>query len=320
MSHTAVVIGLGQIGMGYDLFLQPERYVLTHSRAFAEHPAFSLIGGVDPSPTRRADFERIYEQPSFCDPVAAVQALRPDVLAVAVPTEHHLSVLTSTLAVHKPRLVLCEKPLAYNLKDSHQILAACVEADCKLFINYLRRSDPGCQEVLRRIKTGDIRLPIKGIAWYSKGLFHNGSHFLDLLQFWLGEIQNFQVTHSGRSFGSNDIEPDVSISFSGGIVHFVATNEENFSHYTVELVAPNGRLRYERGGEKIVWQSAHPSPVGDYSILGEDEEFIPSDFDRIQWNVVDQLALALSGSPTSLCTGNEAFRTVEHLAAVKDSL
>lgn len=321
MSHTAVVIGLGQIGMGYDRSLSPEQYVLTHARAFADHPAFSLIGGVDHSPSLRADFERIYDRPVFADPVAAVRELRPDVVVVAVPTEHHLAVLTSTLAVHKPRAILCEKPLAYRLEDAHQMLEACRAAGCELFVNYLRRCDPGSQEVLRRLKAGEIVLPVKGIAWYSKGLFHNGSHFLDLLQLWLGEIQDFQVIRPGRSFGANDVEPDVSVRFSDGFVHFVAAYEEHFSHYTVELVAPNGRLRYERGGEKIIWQPVRSSStIGDYSVLGDDEEFIPSDFDRVQWHVVDQLDLALSGGRTSLCNGHEALRTIEYLAAIKDSL
>ncbi len=321
MTHSAVVIGLGQIGMGYDLHLPPSQYALTHARAFAEHPAFSLIGGVDPSAARRAEFERIYDCPAFAEPVAAVKELRPDVVAVAVPTEHHRSALTSMLAVHKPRAVLCEKPLAYELEDAQQILAACQTAGCALFVNYLRRSDPGSQEVLRRLKAGEIALPVKGVVWYSKGLFHNGSHFLDLLQFWLGEIQDFRIIRPGRDLGAYDVEPDLSIRFSGGGVHFVAAYEEHFSHYTVELVAPNGRLRYERGGEKIIWQAVRPSSAtGNYSLLGEDEEFIPSDFDRVQWHVVDHLAQALSGGQTSLCKGHEALRTIEHLAAIKDSL
>jgi predicted dehydrogenase len=307
--------------MGYDFSLQPDKHVLTHARAFAEHPAFSLVGGVDPSPTRRIEFETIYKCTSFSDPVAAVQQLKPDVLAVAVPTEHHLFVLQSTLAHHTPRIVLCEKPLAYNLSDARQIVSACELSGCKLFVNYHRRSDPGGQEIYRRIRNGGIRLPVKGIAWYSKGLFHNGSHFIDLLKYWLGDIQDFRIARAGRIVGSDDIEPDVSISFSGGIVHFVAADEECFSHYTVELVAPNGRLRYDRGGEKIVWQRAHSShTVGGYSTLGEDEEIISSDFDHIQRHVVDQLALVLSGGKASLSTGNEALRTVEHLAAIRDSL
>ena len=32
-----------------------------------------------------------------------------------------------------------------------------------------------------------MRPPIKGVCWYSKGLLNNGSHFINLLEFWLGD-------------------------------------------------------------------------------------------------------------------------------------
>jgi predicted dehydrogenase len=223
--------------------------------------------------------------------------------------------------VHRPRVVLCEKPLAYNLEDARQILSVCETAGCRLFVNYLRRGDPGVQEVRRRLDVGHIAQPLKGVSWYSKGLIHNGSHFLDLLQYWLGDIREFKVTNPGRAFGQEDVEPDVLLEFAGGGVHFIAAKEEHFSHYTVELVAPNGRLRYEQGGGTILWQPVRSSEtVHGYSVLDVSEERIPSDLGRVQWHVVDQIALAMSGARTSLCEGRDAFRTIEHLTAIRDSL
>jgi predicted dehydrogenase len=321
MSLTAVVVGLGQIGMGYDLHLDQRTNVLTHARAFAAHPAFSLVGAADPDPKRRQDFERAYGQQTFADPSLAVKILKPDVLAIAVPTQHHLDVLTAALAVHRPRFVLCEKPLAYNLEDARQILSVCEKAGSRLFVNYLRRSDPGVQEVRRRFDLGHIAQPLKGVSWYSKGLIHNGSHFLDLLQYWLGDIREFKVTNPGRVFGDDDVEPDVLVEFEGGSVHCIAAKEEHFSHYTVELVAPNGRLRYEQAGETILWQPVISSEkLQGYSVLDASEERIVSDLGRVQWHVVDQIALTISGARTSLCEGREAFRLIEHLTAIRDSV
>lgn len=321
MRLTAAILGLGQIGMGYDLGLDQQSNVLTHARAFATHPAFSLVGAADPDPSRRRDFEQAYGQPTFADSSAAVEALKPDVLAISVPTHHHLDVLTAALAVHKPRAVLCEKPLAYDLEDARKILSICEIAGSRLFVNYIRRSDPGVREIRRRFNVGEIEQPIKGVVWYSKGLIHNGSHFLDLLHYWLGEIRRCTVTHPGRAFGPEDVEPDVLVEFAGGNVHFIAAREEHFSHYTVELVAPNGRLRYEQGGAQILWQDVRYSKDSDgYSVLDLSEETVPSDLGRVQWHVVDQMALAISGIDTSLCDARDAFRTIEHLTAIRDRL
>ena len=43
---SALVLGLGKIGMGYDLGLDPNVYALTHARAFQQHPDFQLAGGL----------------------------------------------------------------------------------------------------------------------------------------------------------------------------------------------------------------------------------------------------------------------------------
>src|SRR4026207_202026 len=55
-----MIVGLGRIGMEYDLELDPSRYVYSHARAFSQHPAFRLVAGVDPAPERRRMFEAAY--------------------------------------------------------------------------------------------------------------------------------------------------------------------------------------------------------------------------------------------------------------------
>jgi len=51
-SRSVLIVGLGQIGMGYDLGLPPQN-VLSHARAFQNCPGFRVIGGVDPDPKER---------------------------------------------------------------------------------------------------------------------------------------------------------------------------------------------------------------------------------------------------------------------------
>jgi predicted dehydrogenase len=321
MSLGALVIGLGQIGMGYDLTLDPELNVLTHARAFHRHPSFRLIGGVDPDAQRRSEFESAYSCPSYADVGSALEALSPDVVAISVPTPLHVEAIRQIFKACTPQAILCEKPLSYRLEDAREIVAMCAEYSCRLYVNYIRRADPGVHEIKQRMNDARIQLPVKGVAWYSKGLFNNGSHFLDLIQYWLGEMRSFQVMHRGRLWGDGDPEPDVMVVFEKGTVYFLAAQEEHFSHYTVELVSPAGRLRYECGGEKIIWQSARKSPSSPgYTLLDPGEERIPTEFARIQWHVVDQMAASLRGQQADICSGNEALRTIEYLTAIKEAL
>ena len=89
MTATALIVGLGQIGMGYDLNHDPQKYVSTHARAFQCHPGYQLVGGVDPDAERRRLFETHYQCPVYDDVASAMESLRPDVVAVATPTAVH---------------------------------------------------------------------------------------------------------------------------------------------------------------------------------------------------------------------------------------
>ncbi len=321
MTFGALVVGLGQIGMGYDLNHDPDRYILTHSRAFQQHREFRLLGGVDTDPERRRLFEGHYGSPAYAGIGAAVESLRPDVVSVSVPTHKHLWAVRTILQSGSPTAILCEKPLSSGVNEAREMLELGDGQGCRLYANYIRRSAPGVLEVKRRLNKGQIACPVKGVVWYSKGLCHNGSHFINLLQYWLGDMLDSRIIDSGRLWQETDPEPDLVISFTNGKVYFIAAKEEDFSHYTVELIAPNGRLRYEQGGDRLTWQATTADIACEgYTVLDAEEEVIPTDFGRIQWHVADQLAESLHGHDAHICTGAEALQTLQTLEVIRNKL
>ena len=91
----ALLLGLGQIGCGYDLD-QPFRMdqpcsgsvTWTHARALVCHPQVELVAAVDPSPQARERFSAVYACPAFADLEAYFQGPGPqalDLVVVAVP-------------------------------------------------------------------------------------------------------------------------------------------------------------------------------------------------------------------------------------------
>lgn len=306
--YHALVVGLGRIGLGYDVDAPPE-LVRTHARAFAQHPRFRLVGGVDPDPAARATFEHLYGVRAWPDLAAAAHA---EVVAVGVPTELHRAQVAAALVRGGLRAVLCEKPLAASVAEAQGLIDDCRSAGVPLYVNFLRRAVPGLREVKRRLQVGAISGPVKGVVWYSKGLRHNGSHFIDLLIHWLGPVQQARTIAPGRRLGVEphaDAEPDIQLRLAAGEVVMLAAAEEHFSHYTVELLAANGRLRLERGGASIGWQPAQvDARYAGYRSLGA-EEPIAAGMERYQWHVADLLARALDGQSTPLATGEEALAT-----------
>ena len=318
---STLIIGLGQIGMGYDLGLDAASYVYSHARACSLHPGFRLIGGVDPDDNVRDVFAKTFGCPAYQNLNIALEQHQPELVIVAVPTILHARTIDRGLAGSKPRLILCEKPLAYDRLEAKTIVEACATKNVQLYVNYMRRSDPGAIEIKRRIATGEIGLPIKGVAWYSKGFLHNGSHLFNLLEFWLGPMHGFSVLDRGRLWDEIDPEPDVHVVFERGAAVFLAAWEEIFSHYTIELLAATGRLRYEQGGSLIDWQSIGPDPhAHGYTVLSANNAAVRSGMHRSQWSVADQLARASRGAEAQLCSGNEALRTLECMTDIIEAL
>jgi len=310
--ESVLVVGLGQIGMGYDLSLDPDKCIYSHARAFSLHPAFELVGAVDPSSENRRSFELHYGKPSHADLADAIGSHRPRVVVIAAPTVAHAELIGPVLQSSGVSSILCEKPLAYSLGDARKIVKDCCDAGVALFVNYMRRVDTGVLEVKRRIDDGVIAAPVKGNVWYSKGFLHNGSHFFNLLEFWLGAFVSAKVIDKGRNWGSDDVEPDVHVEFERGKAVFRSAWEESFSHYTIELLSPSGRLRYEQGGSCIQWQGTvkHPRLNG-YTVLQAEPTIIENSMARSQWQVADQLARYLDGRRHSLCSGAQALATLE---------
>lgn len=321
MTYRVLLAGLGAVGMGYDLGQATSDHVRTHARALSLSEAFGPVVGVDPDPERRALFASTYKAECFKSLVDALMVHQPDVVIIATPTADHAETLRTVLERSPPRAILCEKPLAYDLESARSMVAACERQGVQLYVNYMRRSDPAVNAVRAMIDDGRIVAPVKAVVWYSKGLIHNGSHFVNLIGFWLGAAQRAAIVRAGRRWEERDPEPDFVLEYARGSATFLAANEERFSHYTVELVTQSGRLRYERGGELVEWQDIIDDPdCNGYRVLGRRPERLRSEMSKSQLSVTNQLAAALGGMKASLCTGSQALETLKDVYRVIDLL
>ena len=313
---SVVILGLGEIGMGYDKRLRAATHVYTHARAFDSHPGFSLVGAYDPNPRKRAEFHAKYKKPVFSSVDRMFKEVRPEVVVVASPTSEHKKSVATALEGENVLAILCEKPMAANIEDSSQIVQACKKKRKALFINFIRRADPGILEVKRRIEGRRIKGPFKSVVWYSKGLLHNGSHFVDLMSFWFGPIHGVSLIPKRKKLWEHKYEPDCRFDFESGSVVFLAAKEKNFSHYTSEIVAQNGRLRLETDG-KILWQAAESNPYfSGRRKLNPFPETICGNMDRYQLNIAEHLYRALLGKKHALCFGSEALTSQKWISKI----
>lgn len=317
----AVVAGLGKVGLGYDLGIKDSSRVTSHARAYAMHPGYRLVGGIDPEEEGRALLEQYYGVPAFPDVAAMVAAgIRPEVCSIAVPTPLHFGFFQEIISLC-PAAILCEKPLAASTIEGERMVAAARENGCVLAANYMRRFEPGVLALRQLIADGALGEIYKGNAWYSKGLRNNGSHVIDLLSFLLGDAGSVKVLDAGRKWEGQDPEPDFSLIFGTARVVLLAGREECFSHIGFELVGTGGTVRYLDGGHRIELRKARTEPVlPGYRTLAPDAEFLPTDLKRYQWHVVDALYQHLDKGKPLHSSGSSALETLGTIECVCSAL
>jgi len=306
-NRDVMVIGLGAVGLGYDLLKKDGGTVLTHCKAFSHSDYFKLEAGVDTCEARRQLFEDTYALPVYSDLGAALHSSNAGIVVVSSVTTSHLEIVERLAAQEHVHTILCEKPMGKNVRDAMEITNLCVQSKKNLYVNYFRNCARGTVELRKHIERIGRNSIKKGVVWYSKGLRHSASHLIALLISLLGEISDWQVLIEGQVTKEGDSCPDVEISFGTTLVRLVSIDETEYFYNGFVLFAETARIRYEHGGESIhIDYLTEDSRFSGYKRLSKKAVTIDGHFDQIQMDVATALQEQLEYGRSSLVTGSQA--------------
>jgi len=251
MSYNSIIIGLGNIGLLYDKeeFNIQDSY-LTHTKALHYLDEFNLIAGVDINKNNRKLFNSLTGKESYSSILLLKDKIKKvDLCVISSPTYTHLSIIEEVLYYLNPSVILCEKPLSYNLLETEKIMQICKTKNTELFINFPRRLEKSVNIIKSKLINDSF---IKGLVWYSNGMINNGIHFIDLLSHLLGksiEVYLLKINHIYRG-QRNDFDIDFKIVYDKGEVYFLSSREDFFSNYKVEILSNNNRYIIDNNGFK----------------------------------------------------------------------
>lgn len=307
---TCAIVGLGSIGMLYDY--DDNSKVLTHAKAVTESKNFDLKFGIDICETNRKLFERKFQKPAYKTCEQVTKNIDLDLLIVATPSGSYINTCRKLLKALKPKSLLCEKPLGFDYKEAKEFFDNEVELEIRnnAYVNYIRRADPSTKKIANIInKSMRISSRFTGNCFYTKGVYNNASHFLNLLCSWFGECNDIQyLTKRATLYNDIDFDADFIASFQNGRIIFQAGDKIEYTHYGLEIYMPTGRLRYDYGGELITFSGANKE-----GFISMKPLVIKSDLDYYQRNIYSDLYKALSNQEHSLSTVDDALRTLKYL-------
>lgn len=194
------IIGAGLMGSNYD---EPgSNLVLSHAHAAVNSDKFELCGFYDKNEAASESAAKKWSTKRFRS-VNELLAMC-DIVCCAVSDDMHYPVLRECFSGKNIKAVICEKPLAANLGDASKIIQGFDKSRVPLAVNYSRRFMHGFWEL--KVHIHDLGRFIAGNCAYGKGLFHNGSHMINILEYLIG-LKNYSlaiITQLIYDFDEND--------------------------------------------------------------------------------------------------------------------
>ena len=161
-------LGIALVGLG-----SYSTYQLAPALQETEH--CYLAGVVTGTPSKEAQWQKkysidpahIYSYETF-DRIAEDDAI--DIVYIVLPNSMHAEY--SIRAAKAGKHVICEKPMAMNVRECDAIIEACKAAGVSLGVGYRLHSEPYTQEVQRMVREntiGDIQFVSADAAYTSRG-------------------------------------------------------------------------------------------------------------------------------------------------------
>ena len=272
---------------------------------------------------------------SFGSLEAMLECNGVDAVVIATPDAFHAPAVILTAAAGKS--MLCEKPLALNLADARNALAAVAKHKVYFQVGFMRRYDPAYSLAMKRIEAGEIGSPLifKSLGRDKEGpplsyyhsqvngmLFYtNTIHDFDLAR-WMVQDEVTEV----HAFTTSAVRPEVTqfgdvvasvvnLKFAKGAIGNIESHAQAQYGYDVrtEVVGSKGSLQVgslHRTPATFLTTSGSVSPIVDY--------FLSTFADAYLAEMRDFVDRILNDRPPSV-TGEDGFKALAMAAAAEQS-
>ena len=315
-----LLIGLGNAGIKYDLHLSKE-YILSHFKAITSDKEFKLIGAVDTDDEIIKKLSNSYSF-LFLNSIKDISSKieNPDLIIVASTTSSHKDNICDILKYFNPKIILCEKPIAWTSDETKIIVNLCKKKNVKIFVNYFRRSETSMKYIRGLIKKNILKGYADAIVNYSGGFINNGSHFYDLFCNWFGEMIEFKTIKRTSMSLTQDFFWQGVINFEGCTSYFRPMKEIDVVNHSFNVIFSNAEINSKFAGrETIISWPVEDSIFTNNRIFGKNES-IDNQYKQFQKCVYNDIKRIFLNLDHNLCDGNNALVNNKNIEKIIDDI
>lgn len=316
--YNVLIIGAGNIGAFFDTPVS--KNILTHAHAFKKHKGFNLLGFIDVDETKARKAAQLWKCRSFKNIDAAFSSERIDVACVAAPDDYHYDILKE-LSGFPLKIVFAEKPLAKTITEAKKIMRIYKEKKIDMIVNYSRHFVPEFEKIKADIADGDYGEYLTGTGYYGKGIIHNGSHLIDLLRYFIGEIKKIKPVSGVSDFYRDDKSVSAVLFFENSRPFFLQYADcRKYSMFEIDMLFEKKRIRIYDLGFKIEEYSIRDSKTfkGYKNIVKTSET--NSAFSNALYNAAENIYKHLSEGQVLKCTAEDGYLALETCIRIKEAM
>jgi len=320
--YKAAVIGCGKIGVEEGLSRKESR-PSTHAGAYKRHPRIELVGLADTNPARLKIASHYFPGiPLFKSAESLLKSLKPDIVSIATSTQSHAA-LTKLAAKYGIPAIVCEKPIAETLREAKESILACKKSGSLLFINHNLRFDPIFREVKENIEKGKYGRIIQATVFYYNGLFNNGTHWIDILRFFFGEIDWVSAVENKlteKKSLKNDLSADVLFRFKNGTTAVWQSLPPDYGFSEMYLLGQKGGLFFKENAFRFEYRPMvnHKYFKGFHQLSPNPE--IKGKMRSFRIQMVDHVVRCLDGDEKPVSRGEDGLAALKTLFLIKESV
>lgn len=305
-----------------------------HLQTLAQIDEFEVVGLCDVAAESIGLAREICgEVAGFDDFATMYDEVGPDVVTVATQTRGHHAPTVAALA--RGISVLCEKPIAIDLAEADEMVAAAEKSGAKLAINQQNHVNPAVRKGQQMVREGVIGevVAIRGrnkCGRKSGNEFTEmGTHVADMMLcfggepewcagsvWWQGRLAEVEDIMEAQEMSPQDRDSGLVVGeravgqygFANGVlgkVHFLGYKQLMSANYGVDVLGAEGQLAIRASGglQQNLWHLPRPmeglpSQLGDWQVIdmgAEQEDAVATMYRELMAAVAENIEPPSSG-------------------------
>jgi len=322
-TYRAGIVGCGRIGSEFDD--DPKRKsIASHAGAYSAVKRTELVAVCDADKVKLEKCGKRWNVPElYSDLEEMLEKERLDILSICTWNSTHLA-LTEQAVAHGVKAIFCEKPLADGLESGRRIVKLCKDNGVILQVDHQRRFCTFHQRLQDHVRKGKIGPICQAAFYYSNGISNTGSHMIDLLRFFLGDVEWVWGFKDAAQTG-NEADPniDAMLKFKDGTVCSLhALDHRDFLLFEMDLIGTLGRLRITHSGFDLDYFKVGPSKYfSGYKEPMRAKPPVSKDLPRNNMvNGVKHLVECIDKRKESISSGEDGRKALEVIVALHESV